>query len=65
MKKNSWTDCVRNEVLHRVREEGSILHDMKSRKANWIDHILQRNYLLNHVIERRREGRIEVTGRRE
>jgi len=66
MEKISWTDCVRNEeVLRRVSEEGSILHDMKRREANWIDHILHRNCLLNHVIERRMEGRIEVNGRRE
>jgi hypothetical protein len=55
MEKISWTDCVENEeVLSRVREE-----------ANWIVHILHRNCLLNHVIERMMEGRIEVTGRRE
>jgi len=66
MEKISCTDCVRNEgVLRRVREEGSILHDMKRRKANWTDQILHRNCLLNNVIERRMEGRIEVTGRRE
>jgi hypothetical protein len=66
MEKISWTDCVRNEeILHRVREEGSILHDMKRRKANWIDHILHRNCLLNHIIKRIMEERMEVTGRRE
>jgi len=58
----SWTDCLRNEE---ILQEGSILHDMKRRKANWIDHILHRNCLLNHVIKRIMEGRIEVTGRRE
>jgi hypothetical protein len=66
MEKISWTDCVRNEeILHTVREEGSIQHDMKRRKANWIDHILHRNCHLNHVVKRIMEGRIEVTGRRE
>jgi hypothetical protein len=66
MGKINPTDCVRNEeVLHNVREEGSILHDMKKRKAYWIEHILHRNCLLNHVIGRRMERRIEVTGRRE
>jgi hypothetical protein len=38
---------------------------MKRRKANWIDHMLRRNCLLNHVIERRMERKIEVTGGRE
>jgi hypothetical protein len=33
------------------------------RKANWIGHILYRNCLLKHIIERKTEGRIEVTGR--
>jgi hypothetical protein len=32
--------------------------------ANWIGHILRRNCLLKHVIERKLEGRTEMTGRR-
>jgi hypothetical protein len=61
----SWTDRVRNEeVLHRVKEERNVLHTIKRRKANWIGHILRRNYLLKHVIEGKLEGRIEMTGRR-
>jgi hypothetical protein len=52
------------EVLHRVKEERNILHAIKIRKANWISHILRRNFLLKHVIERKLEGRIEMTGRR-
>jgi hypothetical protein len=65
MEKISWTDRVRNEeVLHRVNEERNILHTIKRRKANWIDHILRRNCLLKHVIEGKLEGRIEMTGRR-
>jgi len=34
------------------------------RKANWIGHILRRNYLLQRVVEGKVKGRIEVTGRR-
>jgi hypothetical protein len=65
MEKISWTDRVRNEeVLHRVKEESNIVHTIKRRKANWIGHILRRNCLLKHVIERKLEGRIEMTGRR-
>jgi hypothetical protein len=61
----SWTDRVRNEeVLHRVKEEGNILHAIKGRKANWIGHILRRNCLLKHVIEGKLEEKIEMTGRR-
>ena len=36
----------------------------KSRRANWIGHILRRNCHLKHVIEGKIEGRIEVMGRR-
>jgi hypothetical protein len=50
------------EVLHRVKEERNILHTIKRRKANWIGHILLRNCLLIHVIERKLEGRIEMMG---
>jgi hypothetical protein len=65
MEKISWTDRRQNEeVLHRVKEERNILHNIKRRTANWNDHILPRSYLLKHVIERKIEGGIEVTGRR-
>jgi hypothetical protein len=64
MEKISWTDRVRNEVLHRVKGERNIVHTIIRRKANWIGHILRRNCLLKHVIEGKLEGRIEVTGRR-
>jgi hypothetical protein len=56
---------VRNEeVLHRVKEDRNILHTIQRRKANWIGHILRRNCLLKHAIERKLEGRIEMIGRR-
>jgi hypothetical protein len=65
VEKISWTDRVRNEeVLQRVKEERNIVHTIKRRKANWIGHILRRNFLLKHVIEEKLEGRIEMTGRR-
>jgi hypothetical protein len=51
MEKISWTDCVRKEVLHRVKEERNIVHTIKRRKANWIGHILRSNCLLKQVIE--------------
>ena len=64
MEKISWTDHVRNEeVLLRVKEQRSILHEIRKRKANWIGHILRRNCLLQRVIEGRIKGGIEVTGR--
>jgi hypothetical protein len=65
MEKISWTDRVRNEeVLHRDKKERNILHIIRIRKANWIGHVLHRNYLLKHMIEGKLEGRIEMTGRR-
>jgi hypothetical protein len=32
-------------------------------KAIWIDHIFRRKCLLIHAIERKTEGRVDVTGR--
>jgi hypothetical protein len=55
---------VRNEdVLLRVKEQRNILHEIRKRKANWIGHILRRNYLLQWVIEGKIQEGIEVTGR--
>jgi hypothetical protein len=39
--------------LYRVKEEWNILHTVKRRKANWIGHILCRNCLLKHFIDKR------------
>jgi hypothetical protein len=58
------TGLVSNEeVLTGVKEERNILQTIKRRKTNCICHILHRNCLLNHVIEGKIEGRIEVKGR--
>jgi hypothetical protein len=66
MEKISWLDHVRNEeVLFRVKEKRNILHEIRKRKANWIGHILRRNCLLQRVIEGKKQGGIEVTGRQE
>jgi len=58
-----WNDCVKNELLRRVKWERHIVHTVKRRKANWIGHMLRRNCLLKHVAEVRMEGRKE--GRKE
>ena len=56
---------MRNEeVLLRVNEQRNILHEIRTRKANWIGHILHRNCLLQQVIEGKIKGQIEVTRRR-
>jgi len=65
MERISWTDHVRKEeVLLTVKEQRNILHEIRKRKANWIDHILRRTYLLKRVIEGNIKGGIDVTGRR-
>ena len=50
-------------VLLRVKEQKNILQEIRKRKANWIGHILRRNYLLQRATEGKIQGRIEVTGR--
>ena len=65
MEKISWTDHVRNEeVLLRVNEQRNILHEIRKGKANWIGHILRRNFLLQQVIEGQIKRQIEATRRR-
>ena len=54
--KVNWTDRVRNEeVLRRVKEERSILHAIKLRKANWVGHTLRRTCFTKNVIELKME----------
>jgi ribosomal protein L24E len=61
MEKISWTDHVRNEeVLLRVKEERNILRTIKTRKYNWISHILRSNGLLKQIIDGRIVRGIEV-----
>jgi hypothetical protein len=61
----NWTDHVRNEeVLLKVKEQRSIIHEISKQKTNWIGHILCRNCLLQRVIEGKVKEGIEVTGRR-
>ena len=65
MEKISWTDHVRNEeVLLTVNVQRNILHEIRTRKANWIGHILRRHCLLQQVIEGKIKGQIEVKRRR-
>jgi len=57
MEKISWTEHVRNEeVLLRVKEQRNTLHEIRKRKANWIDQILRRNCLLQRVTEGKIQG---------
>ena len=64
MEKISWTDHVRNEeVLLTVNEHRNVLHEIRKRKANWIDHIVRRNSLVKQVIEGKIKGQIDMTRR--
>jgi len=57
MEKISWTNHVRNEeLLLRVKEQRSVLHEVRKRKVNWVGHILRRNCLLQRVIEGKIKG---------
>jgi hypothetical protein len=41
---------VKNEeLLHRVKADGNVLHTFKGREANWIGYILRRKCRLKHV----------------
>ena len=51
-------DCVRKEVLRRVKADRNILHTTNIRKTNWLGHILRRNCVLKHVTKGNIEGRI-------
>jgi hypothetical protein len=65
MEKISWTDHVKNEeVLLRVNEQRKILHEINTRKANWVGQISRRNCHLQQVTEVKIKVGIEVTGRR-
>jgi hypothetical protein len=56
MEKISWTEHVRNEdVLLKVKEQRNILHEIRKRKANWIGHILRRNFY-NWLLKERYKG---------
>jgi hypothetical protein len=51
--------CEKEEVLHRAKEDRNIIHNIKTRKANWICHIFLKNWFLKYATERMIEGRIE------
>jgi hypothetical protein len=63
LEKANWADRVKNEeVLQKVNEERYILHTIKRREVNLIDHILRRNYFLKCIIKGKIAGSKEVAG---
>ena len=58
------TDRVRNEeVEYKFKVKSNILCKIQRQQTNWIGPILRRNCVLQHFIERKREGKREVMGR--
>jgi hypothetical protein len=55
IEKTCCTDRVKNEVLHNSKGGKEYPPHHKKKAANWIGHILCRNCLLNHFIERKKE----------
>jgi hypothetical protein len=53
-----------NEKLRSIMySQGQEYPTYNKKKANWIGHILRRNCLLKHIIERKIKETVEVTGR--
>ena len=44
-------EVTNEEVIEQIGEKRTLLNNILSRKANWISHILRRNYLLHDDIE--------------
>jgi hypothetical protein len=56
---------VRNEeLLLRVKEQRNFIHEISTRKATWLGHILHGNCLLRQAIEGKIKRGIEGIGRR-
>ena len=52
MEKIKWSEKETNEqVLDLIGEKRTLLNNILRRKANWIGHILRRNFLLPDAIE--------------
>jgi len=58
----AWTN-ENEEAVQRVKGKINILQTRKSRKVNWIGHILRRHCLLKHIIEGKIERKVEVNTR--
>ena len=56
LEKASWTDRVKNKVLHIVREERNILHTITRMKTKFLGHILHMKCLIKHVLEGKMAG---------
>ena len=50
MEKIKWSEKVTNGVLERIGENRTLLNNILRTNANWIGHILRRNFLLHDAI---------------
>ena len=51
MEKIKWSEKVTNEqVLEGIGEKRILLNDILHRKANWIGHIVRKNWVLRDAI---------------
>ena len=53
MEKIKQSEKITNEVLGRIAEKRTLLNNILHRKANWIGHIIRRNFLLNEPLKDR------------
>jgi len=58
------TDRVKNEVLHRVKQERNTVHSIKIMKTNWIGRILCSSCLLKHGVEGKVDRRTDGNTRK-
>ena len=56
--------CEKRRSVTQSQGGEEILHTIKTRKANWVGHVLRRKCFLEQVTEGNIEGWIKVTERR-
>ena len=53
MEKISWTEQISNEVLKLVEEDRSLLTIIRTRRRNWMGHVMTGDSLQSEIIEGR------------
>jgi len=64
LEKIRWADHVINGSITKSQGGEDYRTNNTRRKANWIGNMLCRKCLLIHIIQGKREGRLELLGRR-
>jgi hypothetical protein len=47
----------KEEVLHRIKEQRILIHKIKRKKANWMDHAIFTNFLIKRFIKGKIKGK--------